>query len=74
LRRSATAIRAEGGVVTDAVVLMDREEGGKEKLAKDNIDLHFLLRVSEAADRLYKMGVITEEQWKTILRQVKSKP
>jgi len=71
LRRSATAIRAEGGVVTDAVVLMDREEGGKEKLAKDNVALHYLLRVSEAADRLYKMGVITEDQWKTILRQVK---
>jgi len=71
LRRSATAIRAEGGVVTDAVVLMDREEGGKEKMAKDNVTLHYLLRVSEAADRLYKMGVITEDQWKTILRQVK---
>ncbi len=71
LRRSAAAMRAEGGVVTDAVVLMDREEGGKEKLAKDNINLHFLLRVSEAAERLYKMGVITEDQWKTILKQVK---
>jgi orotate phosphoribosyltransferase len=71
LRRSATAIRAEGGVVNDAVVLMDREEGGKEKLVKDKMTLYYLLRVSEAADRLYKMGVITEDQWKTILRQVK---
>jgi len=71
LRRSAAAVRAEGGVVTDAVVLLDREEGGRERLAKDDVALHYLLRVSEAADRLYEMGVITEDQLKTILRQVK---
>jgi orotate phosphoribosyltransferase len=31
LKKAATAIRAEGGVVTDALVLLDREEGGKER-------------------------------------------
>jgi len=71
LRRSAAAVRAEGGVVTDAVVLLDREEGGRERLAKEDVTLHYLLRVSEAADRLYEMGVITEGHLKTILKQVK---
>jgi len=71
LRRSAAAVRAEGGVVTDAVVLLDREEGGRERLAKDDVALHYLLKVSEAADRLYEMGVITKDQLKTILKQVK---
>lgn len=71
LMRSAAAIRAEGGVVTDVVVLLDREEGGKERLAEDGISLHCILRVREAADRLYDMGVITKDQWRTILRQVK---
>lgn len=71
LGRSAAAVRAEGGVVTDAVVLLDREEGGRERLAGDGITLHYLLKASDAANRLHEMGVITENQLKTILRQVK---
>ena len=73
LSRAAEVIRAEGGVVTDAVVLLDREEGGKERLAKDNITLHYLLEAGEAAEKLYEIGAITEDQLKTVLRQVKKK-
>jgi len=73
LRKAAEAIRSEGGVVTNAVVLLDREEGGKERLAKDNITLHYLLKASEAAGKLYEIGAITENQMKTVLRQVKKK-
>ncbi|MGB9134070.1 MAG: orotate phosphoribosyltransferase, partial [Candidatus Bathyarchaeia archaeon] len=40
LRKAASSIRAEGGVVEDAVVLIDREEGGKENLKKDGVRLH----------------------------------
>ncbi|UCE15566.1 MAG: orotate phosphoribosyltransferase [Candidatus Bathyarchaeota archaeon] len=71
LRKAAEAIRAEGGIVTDAVVLLDREEGGKENLAEDNITLHYLLRMSEAAEKLYEMDAIKEDQYKLILKQVK---
>ena len=71
LRMSAASVMAEGGLVTDAVVLLDREEGGREKLAEDGVTLHYLLKVSEAADRLHEMGVITEGQLRTILKQVK---
>jgi len=71
LRKAAEVIRAEGGVVTDAVVLLDREEGGRENLAKDNVTLHYLLKVSEAAKKLYEMDAIKEDQYKLILKQVK---
>jgi orotate phosphoribosyltransferase len=71
LRNAAKAIRAEGGVVTDAAVLLDREEGGKEKLDKSGIKLHALLNVSEIVKKLYEIEAIDEEQLKTILRQVK---
>jgi len=71
LRRSAAAIRAEGGLVTDAVVLLDREEGGRERLAKEGVTVHCLLKMDEVAKRLYDMGVITEEQMKLILKQMK---
>ncbi len=71
--KAAEAVRAEGGVVTDAVVLLDREENGKENLAKDGIKLHYLLTTSEAAYKLYDIGAITEDQLDTILKQVKRK-
>jgi len=73
LSKAARAIRSEGGVVTDVVVLLDREEGGKERLTKDNVTLHYLLRASEAAEKLYEIGAITEDQLKIILRQAKKK-
>ena len=71
LRNAAKAIRAEGGVVTDAAVLLDREEGGEEKLDKSGIKLHALLNVSEIVKELHEIEAIDEEQLKTILRQVK---
>jgi len=73
LGKAAKAIRAEGGVVSDALVMLDREEGGKERLAKDNIKLHYLLTAREAATKLYELGAIEEDQLKTILRQAKKK-
>ena len=71
LRKAAKAIMAEGGVVSDAVVLLDREEGGRKKLEKSGINLHSLLNISEIANKLCEIGAIDEEQLKTILRQIK---
>lgn len=71
LRKASSAIKAEGGVVEDAVVLIDREERGKENLAKDNIKLHCLMKASEAAHTLYEVGAITEIELGTILKQKK---
>jgi orotate phosphoribosyltransferase len=73
LRKAAKAIRAEGGVVSDASVLLDREEGGKERLKKDKVTPHCLLTAREAANRLYEIGAIEEDQLKTILKQAKEK-
>ncbi|MEM3577988.1 MAG: orotate phosphoribosyltransferase [Candidatus Bathyarchaeia archaeon] len=71
LKKAARAVIAEGGVVTDAVVLLDREEGGREKLEKTGIRLHSLIRISEIAEKMHEIGAIDEEQLKTILRQIK---
>jgi len=71
LKKAAEAIRAEGGVVEKAVAFLDREEGGKEKLAKNGIQLHTLLRISEVAKTLYDVGAIDEESLKTITKQIK---
>jgi len=73
LKRAATYIRAEGGLVSDAFVLLDREEGGKERLAKAGINLHSILRVSKAAKRLFEMNAIEEDHLETILKQTRAK-
>lgn len=73
LRQAAKAVVAEGGVVPDAVVLMDREEGGRERLQKNEIKLHALLNISEVANKLCEIGGIDEDQLKTILKQTKKK-
>ena len=73
LRKAARAIKAEGGVVKDALVMLDREEGGKERLLKDGIKLHYLLTAREAATKLHELGAIEEDQLKTILKQAKRK-
>lgn len=71
LKKAVESVRAEGGVVTDAVVFLDREEGGRELLEQVGITLHPLLRVSEIANTLYEIGAIDRESLKTILKQVK---
>jgi orotate phosphoribosyltransferase len=71
LKKASDAVRAEGGVVTEAVVFLDREEGGRQVLEKSGIKLHSLLKISEMANTLYEIGAIDEENLKTILKQVK---
>jgi orotate phosphoribosyltransferase len=70
LRKAAEAVRAEGGVVEKAVAFMDREEGGREKLANNGIQLTTLLKISEVAKILYDVGSLDEESFKTIMKQV----
>ena len=71
LRKAAEAIRAEGGIVNQAVAFMDREEGGREKLTKHGIQLRTLLKISEVAKILYETDAIDEESYKTIMKQIK---
>jgi orotate phosphoribosyltransferase len=73
LMKAAKAITAEGGVVKDALVMLDREEGGKGRLLKDGIKLHYLLTAREAATKLHELGAIEEDQLKTILKQTRKK-
>jgi orotate phosphoribosyltransferase len=71
LNKAAEALRAEGGVVTHAIVFLDREEGGEARLAEKGIKLISLLKISEVANALYDIGAIDEESLKTIHKQVK---
>ncbi|MEM2863704.1 MAG: orotate phosphoribosyltransferase [Candidatus Bathyarchaeia archaeon] len=68
------AVKAEGGEAADALVLIDREEGGGEKLKERGVKLHAFMKIGEAAELLYKMEAITREQYEEIIgsRGIKS--
>ena len=68
---AAKAILSEGGIVEDALVLIDREEGGKKSLEENGMNLHYLLKISEVANILYRIEIITKQQMNDILKQVK---
>jgi len=67
---AAEAVRAEGGQVQHAIVLIDRQEGGKAALAEAGLKLYAYTDVTRIARRLRDSGVIEEDQYKAILAQI----
>jgi orotate phosphoribosyltransferase len=64
-------LRAEGGVVDEALVLVDREEGGREHLRKEGVNLHSVTCISELAKQLLDMDAITQSQFEELTTQLK---
>jgi orotate phosphoribosyltransferase len=69
--QAAETIRAEGGQVQHAVVLIDRQEGGAAALAQAGLKLHAFTNVTKIAHRLRESGVIEDDQYKAILAQIR---
>ena len=63
------AIRSEGGLVEDTVVLIDREEGGAKHLKTMGVTLHAFMKISQIAKELCALGAIDESKFQDILRQ-----
>jgi orotate phosphoribosyltransferase len=61
------SLRAEGGVVESALVLIDREEGGKGHLEKQGVKLYSVAKISEIAQKLLDMEAITKAQYGEIV-------
>jgi len=74
LLNAVDAIISEGGLVENALVLIDREEGGKEALKSKKISLSSIASMSEVAQLLYSKEVITKHELSSILGQVKKTP
>jgi len=70
LLEATEAISAEGGIVEDAVVLLDRQQGAERNLQKKHVKLHAFTTMRRIADRLLDLGSIDEGQHKEILGQI----
>ena len=57
-------LEGAGLKVTDIIVLIDREQGGREELKKKGYALHSCLKLSEMLKELKNAGKITERQLK----------
>ena len=62
IESAATAIRANGGLVTDALTLVDRSEEATKDLEKFQISLHSFTSVHELAKKLKDNLVLSEEE------------
>ncbi len=72
-RIATEKLRSEGALVEDLVVLLDNERGGEERLRSEGLNLHAFVAISEVADHLEKMSVITSDQRKLVYEWIKRK-
>jgi uridine monophosphate synthetase len=68
---SAEVVRDQGGVVNELAVLLDREQGGKERLRSSRIEAHVLFKISDAMEWLHTVGLIEDKIFDTVKKYIK---
>jgi orotate phosphoribosyltransferase len=68
------ALEIHGAHVKNVMVVVDREEGGKENLEKLGYKVHALVKVSELVEILFKSEHIPKEQRDAVLNYIKKTP
>ena len=70
--QAAEAAREQGGQITDLVVLLDREQGGREFLLSNNIRPHVLFNVSDAFKWLNEVKLLSDDHYQVITDYIKA--
>ena len=56
-------IRQAGGIVNDTVIVLDREQGGADALAKEDVKLHSLITLKEMLNYMKDGNLIDEDKY-----------
>jgi uridine monophosphate synthetase len=62
----AQAVREQGGQVAELVVLLDREQGGREQILSSRIRPHVLFNVSEAFQWLNEVKLLSDDHYQVV--------
>lgn len=73
LVKTIDTIRNESGVVNDAIVLIDRLEGGEDNLSNKKVRLNSVTNIEELTKTLHEMDIIASDKKKKIEAQIKKK-
>jgi len=71
LKKSISVLKDEDLQVSDAIILVNREEGGMENLKEIGVKVHSLFTISEIAETLRKLNRITDEEVIKIRKQIR---
>ena len=67
---AAEVVRDQGGVVNELVVLLDREQGGQQRLRSSRIEPHVLFKISDAMTWLHTEGLIENGIYETLRKYI----
>jgi orotate phosphoribosyltransferase len=67
---AAEVVRDQGGVVNELVVLLDREQGGRERLRTSRIEPHVLFKISDAMTWLHNVGLIEDRVYGMVQKYI----
>ena len=59
-------IKEAGGIVNDVVIVLDREQGGVEALAKEKVKLHSLITLKELLQYMKNNNLIDDDKYDEI--------
>jgi len=67
---AATILRDSGIIVTDVVVLIDRNQGGREQLAEIGLELHSAILLDDMLDYYLETGTISKETYDDTVKRL----
>ncbi len=68
---AAEAARDQGGIVSELVVLLDREQGGQDYIRNHSIEPHVLFDISEAFGWLKEVKLLDSNDYEVIMNYIK---
>lgn len=64
-------LQNQGATVTHILVVVNREQGGKEKLEKLGYTVHYLAKISDIVSSLYENNYVSKDQADAVLEYIK---